>query len=34
MKPENFEREIDRLRVAADMPIKNFDLPRRGRNSP
>lgn len=28
MKPENFEREIDRLRVAADMPIKNFDLPR------
>ena len=28
MKPENFEREIDRLRVAANLEIKNFDLPR------
>ena len=28
LKPENFEREVDRLRVAANEPIKNFDLPR------
>lgn len=28
MQPENFEREIDRLRVAANEEIKNFDLPR------
>lgn len=28
MKPENFEREVDRLRVAANEEIKNFDLPR------
>lgn len=28
MQPENFEREIDRLRVAANLEIKNFDLPR------
>jgi hypothetical protein len=28
MKPENFEREIDKLRVAANEEIKNFDLPR------
>ena len=28
MRPENFEREVDRLRVAANMEIKNFDLPR------
>lgn len=28
MQPENFEREVDRLRVAANMPILNFDLPR------
>lgn len=28
MRPENFEREIDRLRLAANEPIKNFDLPR------
>lgn len=27
LKPDNFEREVNRLRVAADMPIKNFDLP-------
>lgn len=27
LKPENFEREVNRLRVSADMPIKNFDLP-------
>lgn len=27
MRPENFEREVNRLRVAADLPIKNFDLP-------
>lgn len=26
--PENFEREVDRLRIAANMEIKNFDLPR------
>lgn len=28
LKPENFQREIDRLRVAANMKIENFDLPR------
>lgn len=28
MKPENFERQVDRLRVAANEEIKNFDLPR------
>lgn len=28
MKPENFEKEVDRLRVAANEEIKNFDLPR------
>lgn len=28
MRPENFEREVDRLRVAANLEIKNFDLPR------
>lgn len=28
MRPENFEKEIDRLRVAANEEIKNFDLPR------
>lgn len=28
LKPENFEREVDRLRVAANEEIKNFDLPR------
>jgi Domain of unknown function (DUF932) len=28
LKPENFEREVDRLRLAADLPIKNLDLPR------
>lgn len=27
LKPENFDREIDRLRIAAELPIKNFDLP-------
>lgn len=27
LKPENFEREVNRLRQAAEMPIKNFDLP-------
>lgn len=27
LKPENFEKEVDRLRLAAEMPIKNFDLP-------
>jgi len=26
-KPEHFEREVNRLRVAADVPIKMFDLP-------
>jgi hypothetical protein len=28
LKPENFQREIDRLRVAANLKIENFDLPR------
>lgn len=28
LDPENFEREVDRLRVAANEPILNFDLPR------
>jgi len=28
MKPENFERQLDRLRIAANEEIKNFDLPR------
>jgi hypothetical protein len=28
MKPENFEKEVDRLRLAANLEIKNFDLPR------
>jgi hypothetical protein len=28
MKPENFERQVDRLRIAANTPILNFDLPR------
>lgn len=28
MKPENFEREVDKLRLAANLEIKNFDLPR------
>lgn len=28
MKPEIFEREVDKLRVAANEEIKNFDLPR------
>lgn len=28
MRPENFEAQVDRLRVAANEPIKNFDLPR------
>lgn len=28
MKPENFEKEVDRLRIAANEEIKNFDLPR------
>jgi hypothetical protein len=28
LKPENFQKEIDRLRVAANMKIENFDLPR------
>ncbi len=27
LKPENFERQVNRLRQAAEMPIKNFDLP-------
>lgn len=27
LKPENFEREVNRIRVAADLQIKNFDLP-------
>lgn len=27
LKPENFEREVNRLRIAAELPIKNFDLP-------
>lgn len=28
LKPENFETQVDRLRVAAGEEIKNFDLPR------
>ncbi len=28
MRPENFERQVDILRVAANEEIKNFDLPR------
>jgi hypothetical protein len=28
LKPENFEAQVDRLRVAAGEEIKNFDLPR------
>lgn len=28
LKPENFEREVDKLRIAANEEIKNFDLPR------
>lgn len=28
LKPENFGREVDRLRLAANLEIKNFDLPR------
>lgn len=28
MRPENFEAQVDRLRVAANEEIKNFDLPR------
>lgn len=28
LRPENFEREVDRLRLAANMEIKNFDLPK------
>lgn len=28
MRPENFEKQVDRLRVAANEEIKNFDLPR------
>lgn len=27
MKPENFEREVNRLREAAQQPIRNFDIP-------
>lgn len=27
LKPENFEKQVNRLRVAADMPIRNLDLP-------
>ena len=27
MKPENFERELNRLRLAAELPIKNFNIP-------
>lgn len=27
MRPENFERQIERLRQAAGQPIKNFDIP-------
>ena len=27
LKTENFEKQVDRLRLAAEMPIKNFDLP-------
>lgn len=27
MKPENFEVEVNRLRLAAEVPIKNFDIP-------
>lgn len=28
MRPENFEKEVDKLRLAANLEIKNFDLPR------
>lgn len=28
LRPENFEREVDRIRLAANEEIKNFDLPR------
>ena len=28
MQPDHFERQVDRLRVAANEEIKNFDLPR------
>lgn len=28
MLPENFEKQVDRLRIAANEEIKNFDLPR------
>lgn len=28
LKPENFEKEVDKLRLAANEPIKNFDMPR------
>lgn len=28
VKPENFEAQVDRLRAAANLEIKNFDLPR------
>lgn len=28
MRPENFQAQVDRLRVAANEEIKNFDLPR------
>jgi len=28
LKRENFEKEVDKLRLAANEPIKNFDMPR------
>lgn len=28
LKRENFEKEVDKLRIAANEPIKNFDIPR------
>jgi hypothetical protein len=28
LKPENFEMELDKLRIAAGLEIKNFDLPK------
>lgn len=28
LKRENFEKEVDKLRIAANEPIKNFDMPR------
>lgn len=28
MRPENFQKEVDKLRLAANQEIKNFDLPR------